>query len=1266
MRWSHQKRLARSRGRVRPAPPPLPARLRDHLIGLLGREVETWLADLPRLVEFYAEMWDLTLTEFLDDGWSAYVAGGIRAGGEVVVKVSPDRSRAQAEIAGLLIRAGIGVPRVLEHDFEDCIVLMERVHRAGELALRAPERDAAMAGLANVIHVEPPPEAEHVPPLIDFIEEWWAWLEKLNPSLSRPIDAALMHSGIEEARLLAETTIEPRLLHGDFNARNVVSGIDGPIAIDAPAMIGDREFDLANWLVSEGPDDPGIRVERMARLTGTDPERIWRWAWPLLIDLELERRRVDSDEGPMTDIAGFSNEALPHLATGVELQTARLTSSGATVAIVIPVLNGVTTVRDTLGSLTRQSFRAWRAIVVDDGSTDGTGDVVAEYARTDPRISLLRNAENLGVSAARNKALAAVDEPWICFLDADDWLADTALERLAGRAAEGGCDAVHGGTVRVADDGTCIPVARATSSGNLFPLFARAPAVPIHSCLVRAAAVREAGGFDESLVTCEDWDLWQRVSRAGARWAAVPDVVAFYRMRSDSASQQAPRMLTDGLTVIESGHRGEAGASAVPSERERLLARTYLACSAAGMAIADQDDAPEGLLTLLGDEISREVDADVATRVVFEAVAVARAASIREWPAFPDRVRVATLRFLAALGSCATKPRFLHHSEAALDRLVLTQRPRPSVSGRWQTTELRPGCPCEALTSDEGVDRVICVVQDGEDLVGTAECVPADGRLPAFVIADAVAGEFGWELLTRFLQVALAAEVEIELDAGVARVHRCGQLLHQGPVDETSPPLAAVMEHVGWTLFMQELWGRPDWPLERFYDPDADSAAPSGELVVAADVSVVEVGAELPDIVAARPVTVGIRVGGTPFCVVQIAPVRGRVSAQRLRCAINLRAGFELCRVVAREVLLLGSDVGTSLRERLRASACEHSRAGEGAPASDRGLVPGWQRCAAAAAAGAGGLALVGVPADAAPGTASSRAAVLPASARDVIIAAARRSGGVIVGVGDDSGSILRAPFVIPSSTRSRPSSVLTKDGAMNSTLARLPGSFAKRLRAATRRTPDSRSDDSSEIPTELLRILVYHDAAEAAEHVRMLSHNGYRAVSLEQWASAAIARVPLAGRAVALVYVITPHAFEREVAAALHAGAGTATLLVASNLGERDRRETDVLRRLAHEGISIGCIGDSDLGDLSPDLLTRTLVSQQDELHRIVGVAPATIGFLNGVTDAGVAQIAGACGFIHGIVDGCYPASFADSLLRLPATPAPSTAEALVELLVA
>lgn len=98
-------------------------------------------------------------------------------------------------------------------------------------------------------------------------------------------------------------------------------------------------------------------------------------------------------------------------------------------SIIIPVYNVAPYLRECLDSVLVQTYTSWEAICVDDGSTDGSGAILDEYAAKDPRFRVIHQV-NAGVSEARNVALDSVHGEWILFVDADDWLEASALERF--------------------------------------------------------------------------------------------------------------------------------------------------------------------------------------------------------------------------------------------------------------------------------------------------------------------------------------------------------------------------------------------------------------------------------------------------------------------------------------------------------------------------------------------------------------------------------------------------------------------------------------------------------------------------------------------------------------------------------------------------------------------------------------------------------------------------------------------------------------------
>jgi glycosyltransferase involved in cell wall biosynthesis len=227
-----------------------------------------------------------------------------------------------------------------------------------------------------------------------------------------------------------------------------------------------------------------------------------------------------------------------------------------TVAFVIPAHNAAQTIVRSLQSLQRQSVADWRAIVVDDGSSDATPTVIESMSSLDPRIKLVRQS-NRGVSAARNAGLSEADGPWVVFMDADDWVESNYLEQMRSAAADGkAVDVVRCGFQRLSASGAEFYRSRPDHADQktFFQDLARTCVGAVHCYMTKTDLVRDLGGFDENLRTCEDWDLWQRVARSGAQLATVPQHLAVYQMRKGSLSTIGAQLMADARVVIDRGH----------------------------------------------------------------------------------------------------------------------------------------------------------------------------------------------------------------------------------------------------------------------------------------------------------------------------------------------------------------------------------------------------------------------------------------------------------------------------------------------------------------------------------------------------------------------------------------------------------------------------------------------------------------------------------------------------------------------------------------
>jgi glycosyltransferase involved in cell wall biosynthesis len=198
-------------------------------------------------------------------------------------------------------------------------------------------------------------------------------------------------------------------------------------------------------------------------------------------------------------------------------------------SVVVPVYNDPAGVRTTLESLVDQTATAYEVLVVDNGSTDRTPEVVDEYAGGECVTHLTETAIQSSY-AARNRGIEAARGEYLCFLDADCRVRSTYVERITGTMQENGHDYV-GCRVDVPDaDGTVGQFVAATA----FPVerFVRTDGFAPTCCLtVHRRVVDRVGDFDGELVSGGDVEFGTRVAAAGFDQAYVPDVSVIHPAR---------------------------------------------------------------------------------------------------------------------------------------------------------------------------------------------------------------------------------------------------------------------------------------------------------------------------------------------------------------------------------------------------------------------------------------------------------------------------------------------------------------------------------------------------------------------------------------------------------------------------------------------------------------------------------------------------------------------------------------------------------------
>ena len=185
-------------------------------------------------------------------------------------------------------------------------------------------------------------------------------------------------------------------------------------------------------------------------------------------------------------------------------------SENPAVSIIIPAFNRAWCLGETLQSVLGQTFKNFEVIIVDDGSTDGTSDLLRQF----PQVRVHRWQDNRGVSAARNRGIEMARGEWICFLDSDDqWVKNKLQVQVDWMQAHPQCLVCYTDEIWIRKGVRVNPKNKHRKySGDIFrqclPLCIISPS----SIMMRASVLETIGGFDTDLAACEDYDLWLRLA----------------------------------------------------------------------------------------------------------------------------------------------------------------------------------------------------------------------------------------------------------------------------------------------------------------------------------------------------------------------------------------------------------------------------------------------------------------------------------------------------------------------------------------------------------------------------------------------------------------------------------------------------------------------------------------------------------------------------------------------------------------------------------
>lgn len=243
-----------------------------------------------------------------------------------------------------------------------------------------------------------------------------------------------------------------------------------------------------------------------------------------------------------------------------------------TVSVIIPVYNGADFVAEAVESVLAQTVPPLEVIVVNDGSTDRTADVLAGFG---DRITVIHQS-NKGLPATRNVGAAASRGDWLAFLDADDTWLPTKLERQLDRAERTGAALIYTDRFNVGTRGDLPEVQSEIQrmyEGDVFEDVLLGNHITVSSVIIRRDVFADARGFNEQLRAAEDWDLWVRVT-ARHRVAVCHEPLVRYRFHGGMMSGDPRRMREARWHVVLSALKDARGQQLPRLARQRILSAT--------------------------------------------------------------------------------------------------------------------------------------------------------------------------------------------------------------------------------------------------------------------------------------------------------------------------------------------------------------------------------------------------------------------------------------------------------------------------------------------------------------------------------------------------------------------------------------------------------------------------------------------------------------------------------------------------------------------
>jgi len=205
-----------------------------------------------------------------------------------------------------------------------------------------------------------------------------------------------------------------------------------------------------------------------------------------------------------------------------------------TVSIIMPAHNAEKTIQMSIDSVLGQTFKDWELIIIDDGSCDGTAEIVKASAETDRRIILLTNESNSGVSQSRNRGMGYAKGKWLAFLDSDDLWHEQKLENQLRFIKETGAVISYTSTSYMTEEGKAYNYILQAEKKLSYKTLLKRNLMSCSSVMVKRDMMLS---FPQGNLH-EDYVVWLRIVRETGFAYGLDEPLLIYRKVSSSKSSK--------------------------------------------------------------------------------------------------------------------------------------------------------------------------------------------------------------------------------------------------------------------------------------------------------------------------------------------------------------------------------------------------------------------------------------------------------------------------------------------------------------------------------------------------------------------------------------------------------------------------------------------------------------------------------------------------------------------------------------------------------